>query len=884
MKINNRRNDYGMTFSLRKTILVLSSILLTIQFFFMTIRIYAETIKDHPEDQEQVELPKAENYLEDEQEDVPYFSFAQSQVQGIVGDPVDLNVISDLEISEITVALPKEAKLIQELLPVGLSVEQKKQAEEWLVHSKRAQTVFDLPVIFESPGEFEISVGEETVRIKINEQEEKKTDEELLTSTEDHVEYEDNSITDSEITIVGDSTDLLNAINSDSVNQIQLSSSIILTQLATIRSNKEIDLNGNELTLNNSAELRFSGNVIKNFILKNGKISGSSTTFIGDGNNGNPNGTTNQLSGLNVYLENIDAQGNNFYNAMTTNVFLDGDIVINVRNTGFRVRNFTANEGSKVSINSSGGNASGNTDQDNNRMQGVTMGNYHRNGAEKEFLVEKNAQVSIEVDAGGQYNNGIADFTELNVYGSLSVDTWGTSLRSTPSYSTVPYIYVNFLPGSNIYIRTKSTVQTGVFFTFPAILTVDSPKKFDMIYYGDGRFFWPWAGGNISGSGVRNSTLSFKNMNVAVWRNNAKGVGVPEMLDSNLTFLEITNLNSDNTGVISTDSTIFGNFNPNNYSRISNDVNMPSPNPDLPRITHGQYALFDTTTNISGIAKYEDPDNSILEDTIVANADIKFTISGREYITRTDDFGNWEIPIDISNLSLGVTGQLEITDEGLRSTLVELVLQEDPNLPVNPVDPLEPEIEVDPENRPELPEEQGRLSIDFVSKFNFGTNPISINNQTYFAQPQLLLNEEGTVEETQERPNYIQISDRRPASERNGWQLAVTQAEQFSTESGKELAGAQLRFTNQQLVTAQDGEVPSLQVTTPLTLIPGNKSTLAQAEGTEGTGTWLYRFGDASNADKSIALELPKGSTPDAAPYSTELIWELSSVPGNTID
>ncbi|MGL9847812.1 hypothetical protein IGJ91_002982 [Enterococcus sp. DIV0765f] len=203
---------------------------------------------------------------------------------------------------------------------------------------------------------------------------------------------------------------------------------------------------------------------------------------------------------------------------------------------------------------------------------------------------------------------------------------------------------------------------------------------------------------------------------------------------------------------------------------------------------------------------------------------------------------------------------------------------------LNPVDPLEPEIEVDPENRPELPEDQGRLSIDFVSRFNFGTNPISVKNQTYFAQPQRLLNEEGTVDETQERPNYIQISDRRPASERNGWQLAVTQAEQFSTESGKELAGAQLRLTNQQLVTAQDGEAPSLQVTTPLTLIPGNKSTLARAEGTEGTGTWLYRFGDARNADKSIALELPKGSTPDAGSYSTELIWELSSVPGNTID
>lgn len=203
---------------------------------------------------------------------------------------------------------------------------------------------------------------------------------------------------------------------------------------------------------------------------------------------------------------------------------------------------------------------------------------------------------------------------------------------------------------------------------------------------------------------------------------------------------------------------------------------------------------------------------------------------------------------------------------------------------VLPVDPLDPETEVDPENKPELPDNQGLLSIDFASQFQFGTQAISAKEKTYYAQPQRLLNEDGTVNEDEERPNYIQISDRRNENERNGWQLAVTQAEQFSSETGKLLNQASLQLMNQELVSAQNGEAPSLMMGNPLTLIPGNKRTLLRAEGTEGQGTWIYRFGDADSAGESVALNIPQGAAPDAETYTTRLLWELSIVPGNNID
>jgi len=197
------------------------------------------------------------------------------------------------------------------------------------------------------------------------------------------------------------------------------------------------------------------------------------------------------------------------------------------------------------------------------------------------------------------------------------------------------------------------------------------------------------------------------------------------------------------------------------------------------------------------------------------------------------------------------------------------------------VDPLDPETEINPENKPQLPEDQGRLSIDFVSQLQFGTQGISVTDQTYYAQPQRLLNEDGTVNETEERPNYVQISDRRPENDRNGWQLAVTQNNPFTSTNNRELNGARLRLTNQQLATAQGGSVPEFQQTNPLALVPGNRRILLMAQGTEGTGTWIYRFGDQETANKSVALDVPKGANPEAVRYETTLTWELSAVPGN---
>lgn len=266
------------------------------------------------------------------------------------------------------------------------------------------------------------------------------------------------------------------------------------------------------------------------------------------------------------------------------------------------------------------------------------------------------------------------------------------------------------------------------------------------------------------------------------------------------------------------------------------------------------------------------------EDTLIAQEETEIHANPNDGYR----FVSWEI--------LSGTG-IRIADETAETTTFtmgssDVVLQanyEEEATDVRPVDPLEPDKEVDPENPPQLPEDQGRFSIDFVSQFDFGVQAISAQDQTYYAKPQRLLAEDGTVLEGEERPNYVQVSDRRSTQERDGWELSVRQNDPFTNrETGEELTGARLILQNQQIATAQGGTAPGLAHTNPMALNPGGaKRTLLKAQGPEGEGTWIYRFGDADSADKSVALEVPRGATPSATSYQTTLTWELSSVPDN---
>lgn len=196
---------------------------------------------------------------------------------------------------------------------------------------------------------------------------------------------------------------------------------------------------------------------------------------------------------------------------------------------------------------------------------------------------------------------------------------------------------------------------------------------------------------------------------------------------------------------------------------------------------------------------------------------------------------------------------------------------------VAPVDPIAPDIDVIPENMPEIEEEQGLISIDFVSQYVFGDVSISAGTTTYAAQPQRLLDSEGNYL-GEERPNYVQISDRRAIS--TGWTLAATMVEGgFQNSLGEELKGARILLENAMMVTnsLNQSEAPSYREN--IKIEAGITATIASATNNLGTGTWVQRYGNMDTMRESVKLEVPIGADPKATNYQATIQWELRFVP-----
>ncbi|MGG5324690.1 hypothetical protein IGJ83_000370 [Enterococcus pernyi] len=639
-----------MSARLRRTMLLLGTIILVIQTAFMPIGILsAETTMDTDEHEQQAEIPPEKNSLEKDLAEDPRFFFTKSQWQGMAGDPINVTLSSDQEVSEVQVILPEEATIIKEQLSEGTSLVQGEQPQEWLIQSEHAQTTFILPLVFKTVGNYELSMGEVKATVKIQEQasienpaDEMKESSELIEN--DYSQYDES--------------------------------------LDSYQTNPSFDRKVIEFR-----NPLFSYGPSEQFI-------DGWSLFIGPG----ILGPLTELSISNTLDSNSEFRYA-FDGTETTDRVL--------------FRNKSDNEGLRVRL--------------------------------KE----------------------------------------NTTLIAGQSFNTVP--------GKEYLVRGGFT---------------GNARKALIVYEGEEVF---------SGSGGLGSTEEDPN-------------GFREV-----SFIAQSSIYSISSRIFAFTGEEFGES-AINLVAVGEKINME--------------------------IKYLDENGNELHE-----SNQFYGIKGEDYEVKPIDIPGYILKSSTSNYK-GVLSE--------NGTIIFQYVTEK----VDPVDPLNPEIEVDPENSPELPEKQGLLSIDFVSSFNFGTQAISIHDKTYYAQAQRLLDEDGVVNENEERSNYVQVSDRRPESERNGWELAVTQKEQFKGEENQVLNGASISLSNQQVVSAQGGTAPGLQ-SVPCELIPGNRRTLLKAQGNEGVGTWIYRFGDAETAKESVALNVPKGANPEAISYSTTLTWELSAVPDN---
>ncbi|MGE7911252.1 WxL domain-containing protein [Lysinibacillus xylanilyticus] len=201
---------------------------------------------------------------------------------------------------------------------------------------------------------------------------------------------------------------------------------------------------------------------------------------------------------------------------------------------------------------------------------------------------------------------------------------------------------------------------------------------------------------------------------------------------------------------------------------------------------------------------------------------------------------------------------------------------EDPNTG-KPVEP-GPEDPTLPEGVDPLPGTPGPLSIDHASGLYFGIQEITSTDRIYKAKPQSFKNRPNKPE----GPNYVQVTDGRGTEA--GWSLQVKQNKQFESTKGKELIGAEIRFTEGQVNTGSASPKPS--IVKPSFALKFNEDgegvadTIMSAKAEEGSGTYVLAFGNDDNAAETIELFVPGSTTKYADEYKTTITWTLTDVPG----
>lgn len=188
--------------------------------------------------------------------------------------------------------------------------------------------------------------------------------------------------------------------------------------------------------------------------------------------------------------------------------------------------------------------------------------------------------------------------------------------------------------------------------------------------------------------------------------------------------------------------------------------------------------------------------------------------------------------------------------------------------PTTPVDPEDPDID-----NPGVPGtgNEGPLSLDYASTFDFGTHDVPTTDQVYTA-----LDDTAGDGST---ANYVQVTDQR-AGEVKGWTLSVAQNGQLTAEkSARTLDGAQIQIGTGTVKTGSENTSGTPVSSTVALDTNGASSVVMDAAAGNGFGTWVDAFG--TKGSSTVKLAVPVESHPDADKYTSKLTWTLSELPDN---
>ncbi len=183
--------------------------------------------------------------------------------------------------------------------------------------------------------------------------------------------------------------------------------------------------------------------------------------------------------------------------------------------------------------------------------------------------------------------------------------------------------------------------------------------------------------------------------------------------------------------------------------------------------------------------------------------------------------------------------------------------------PISPKDPMKDLENID-ETEGNQTNQEGPLSIDYVSHFKFGGNH-KIDKDLMIVP----LENEGTP--------FFQVTD--VTGEGAGWQLRG-KLNQFTNEKGSTISGAKIKMSMGGLITRN----PSFTNDTSGFIVPnevvfesgGASVPLLTAKADNGSGTWAVKFEDYK---KSVIFEAPGKNIEAHSTYKSGFVWQVVTTP-----
>lgn len=276
----------------------------------------------------------------------------------------------------------------------------------------------------------------------------------------------------------------------------KLTKDVNLNQSTTIESNKRLDLNTKTIRVksgtNDAGKFHLAGTKVTEFTIRNGHIIGGDTRGLGSQSKSIGLISVDDDTGWNLLVQVSDlthsSQGG-FFKGTTSKIVFDGDVTL--ENDQFNVRALnmdfkgkfkgttSANGSLTMHAKSNGGlNLSFN---DNKSYDRITMDNRVLN-------VTKKGNVKL-INTNGKdksFANNIANFSEINVDGTLDATANSPSLRTiVEDRNRMNYVkekesVINVNRGSVFKLKNLSDGNYGVIYSYNLSVSIDNPKEYDM--------------------------------------------------------------------------------------------------------------------------------------------------------------------------------------------------------------------------------------------------------------------------------------------------------------------------------------------------------------------------------------------------------------------